>query len=293
MKFAFILEEKAWPKVTMCRVLQVSTSGFYEWQRRPVSDRVKEDQRLKVLIGASFDESHKTYGSPRIHMDLLEAGKKVGRNRVIRLMQDGKIVARVKRRYRSTTMSEHDQPIAPNVLNRQFEASAPNQRWVGDTTELLTSSGKFFLAAIVDLYARLVVGWAVSAVNDRHLTIAALNEALKRRCPGAGLLHHSDRGSTYTCEDYRDVLAKYGIECSMSRRGNCYDNAAMESWFSTFKAELGETFESIRRGKDLAFNYIEVFYNQRRRHSSIGYIAPAERERRYYAALATQTEMAA
>ena len=293
MKFAFILAEKAWPKVTMCRVLQVSTSGFYEWQRRPVSDRVKEDQRLKVLIGASFDESHKTYGSPRIHMDLLEAGKKVGRNRVIRLMQDGKIVARVKRRYRSTTMSEHAQPIAPNVLNRQFEASAPNQRWVGDTTELLTSSGKFFLAAIVDLYARLVVGWAVSAVNDRHLTIAALNEALTRRCPGAGLLHHSDRGSTYTSEDYRDVLAKCGIECSMSRRGNCYDNAAMESWFSTFKAELGETFESIRRGKDLAFNYIEVFYNQRRRHSSIGYIAPAERERRYYAALATQTEIAA
>lgn len=293
MKFAFILEEKAWPKAAMCRVLQVSTSGFYEWQRRPASDRAKEDERLKVLIGASFAESYKTYGSPRIHKDLLEGGKKVGRNRVIRLMQDGKIVARVKRRYRSTTMSEHDQPIAPNVLNREFEAEAPNQRWVGDTTELLTPSGKFFLAAIIDLYARLVVGWAVSAVNDRHLTIAALNEALKRRCPGVGLLHHSDRGSTYASEDYRDVLAKYGIECSMSRTGNCYDNAAMESWFSTFKAELGETFESIRRGKDLAFNYIEVFYNHRRRHSSIGYIAPAERERRYYAALATQTEMAA
>jgi len=282
MKFAFILEEKAWPKATMCRVLQVSSAGFYAWQRRPPSEHAKDDERLRVLIGASFDESRKTYGSPRVHKDLVEAGEHVGRNRVIRLMQGDKLVARVKRRYRSTTMSEHDQPIAPNLLNREFEADAPNQRWVGDTTELLTASGKFYLAAIVDLYARFVVGWAVSAVNDRHLAMAALHEALRRRCPDEGLLHHSDRGSTYASEDYRDVLAKHGIVCSMSRTGNCYDNAAMESWFSTFKAELGETFESIRRGKDLAFDYIEVFYNGRRRHSSIGYVAPAEYERRYY-----------
>ena len=292
MRFAFILAEKAcWPVTVMCTALKVSPSGFYAWQRHEPSMHEKHDELLKVLIHESFDKSRRTYGSPRVHVDL--ASEHVGRNRIIRLMQTEGLAARVRKRYRSTTMSEHDQPIAANILNREFEAKAPNERWVGDTTELLTSSGKFFLAAIVDLYARLVVGWAVSAVNDRHLTIAALNEALKRRCPGAGLLHHSDRGSTYTSEDYRDVLAKYGIECSMSRRGNCYDNAAMESWFSTFKAELGETFESIRRGKDLAFNYIEVFYNQRRRHSSIGYIAPAERERRYYAALATQTEMAA
>jgi putative transposase len=281
VKFAFIQTERAtWPVTTMCSVLQVSTSGFYASLLREPSKHERRDDRLKVLIQESFDKSRKTYGSPRVHKDL--AGERVGRNRVIRLMQAGGLAARVKRRYRSTTMSEHDQPIAPNVLNREFEADAPNQRWVGDTTELLTPSGKFFLAAIVDLYARLVVGWAVSAVNDRNLTIAALNEALKRRCPGVGLLHHSDRGSTYASEDYRDVLAKHGIVCSMSRTGNCYDNAAMESWFSTFKAELGETFESIRRGKDLAFDYIEVFYNQRRRHSSIGYVAPAEHERRYY-----------
>ena len=281
MRFAFILAEKAsWPVTTMCSALQVSPSGFYAWQVRPTSEHTKDDERLKVLIGASFDASRKTYGSPRVHKDL--AGEHIGRNRIIRLMQAGGLVARVKRRYRSTTMSEHDQPIAPNVLNREFEADAPNQRWVGDTTELLTSSGKFFLAAIVDLYARMVVGWAVSAVNDRHLAMAALHEAIKRRCPGEGLLHHSDRGSTYASEDYRAILEKYGIVCSMSRTGNCYDNAAMESWFSTFKAELGETFESIRRGKDLAFDYIEVFYNQRRRHSSIGYVAPAEYERRYY-----------
>lgn len=281
MRFAFILAERAcWPVAVMCAVLQVSASGFYAWLRSTPSARAQKDERLKVLIGESFARSRQTYGSPRVHADL--ADEHVGRNRVIRLMQSAKLVARVRRRYRSTTMSDHDQPIAANVLNREFEADAPNRRWVGDTTELLTPSGVFYLAAIVDLYARLVVGWAVSAVNDRHLTIAALEQALRRRCPDEGLLHHSDRGSTYTSEDYRRILEQHGIVCSMSRTGNCYDNAAMESWFSTFKFELGETFESIRRGKDLAFDYIEVFYNQRRRHSSIGYISPAELERRYH-----------
>ena len=281
MRFAFILAERAcWPIVVMCAVLKVSTSGFYAWLRHAPSAHAKKDERLKVLVGESFTKSRKTYGSPRVHVDL--AGEHVGRNRIIRIMQAEGHVARVRRRYRSTTMSEHDQPIAPNILDRDFTAAAPNQRWVGDTTELLTPTGKFFLAAIVDLYARLVVGWAVSAVNDRHLAGAALHQALHRRCPEAGLLHHSDRGSTYASEYYQELLRDHGITCSMSRRGNCHDNAAMESWFSTFKAELGETFESIRRGKDLAFDYIEVFYNQQRRHSSIGYLAPAEFERRFY-----------
>ena len=285
MRYAFILAEKAcWPIAVMCVVLKVSTSGFYAWLRHVPSKRARKDERLKVRIGESFTRSRRTYGSPRVHVDL--ADERVGRNRIIRIMQSEGHVARVRRRYRSTTISDHDQPIAANLLNRKFEADAPNQRWVGDTTELLTASGKFYLAVIVDLYARFVVGWAVSAVNDRHLTIAALDQALRRRCPGAGLLHHSDRGSTYTSEDYLKVLRDHGITCSMSRRGNCYDNAAMESWFSTFKAELGETFESIRRGKDLAFDYIEVFYNQHRRHSSIGYLAPAEHERRFHDAQA-------
>jgi putative transposase len=282
MRFAFILAERAcWPVVVMCAVLKVSASGFYAWLRSTPSARAKKDERLKVLIGESFARSRKTYGSPRVHADL--AGEHVGRNRVIRLMQDGQLVARVRRRYRSTTMSDHDQPIADNLLDREFTATAPNQRWVGDTTELLTPTGKFYLAAIVDLYARAVVGWAMSAVNDRHLPIAALDQAVRRRCPDVGLLHHSDRGSTYASEDYQEVLREHGITCSMSRRGNCYDNAVMESWFSTFKAELGETFESIRRGKDLAFDYIEVFYNQQRRHSFIGYLSPAEYERRFHA----------
>jgi putative transposase len=281
VKFTFIAAEKAcWPITVMCRVLGVSTSGFYAWCRREPSDHEKKDNRLKVLIGESYERSHKTYGSPRIHVEL--ADEKVGRNRVIRIMRDGGLVARVRRRYRSTTMSDHDQPIAANVLNQDFTATAPNERWVGDTTELLTPTGKFYLAAIVDLYARFVVGWAVSAVNDRHLTIAALDQALRRRCPAEGLLHHSDRGSTYASEDYQEVLREHGITCSMSRKGNCYDNAVMESWFSTFKFELGETFDSIRHGKEQAFDYIEGFYNQRRRHSSIGYVAPVEYERQFH-----------
>lgn len=283
MKFTFIAAEKAcWPVAILCRVLEVSRSGFYGWQRRAPSAHARRDARLQVLVGESFARSRKTYGSPRVHADL--AGEHVGRNRVMRLMRAQGLVARVRRRYRSTTMSDHGQPVAANLLARDFTATSPNQRWVGDTTELLTTSGKFFLAAIVDLYARFVVGWAVSAVNDRHLTIAALDQALRRRCPEAGLLHHSDQGSTYASEDYQEALREHGITCSMSRRGNCHDNAAMESWFSTFKFELGESFDSIRHGKHQAFDYIEGFYNQHRRHSSIGYLAPAEFERRFHAA---------
>ena len=278
MRFAFIQAEKArWPVTAMCKALKVSTSGFYAWVRHAPSTRSSQDTRLTVLIQESFDKSRKTYGSPRILVDL--AAEHVGRNRIIRLMQIIGIEARVRRRYRSTTMSEHDQPIAANILDRNFTAAAPNQRWVGDTTELLTPSGKFYLAAILDLYSRFVVGWAVSAVNDRHLTITALDMAITRRLPAAGLLHHSDRGCTYASEDYQEVLRDHSITCSMSRRGNCYDNAVSESWFSTLKFELGETFESIRRGKDQLFDYIEVFYNQQRRHSSIDYASPAQYER--------------
>ena len=200
-------------------------------------------------------------------------------------MQEDGLKARPRKRFKLTTMSDHDQPVAANLLGRQFEAQAPNQRWVGDTTELLIgTSGKMYLAAILDLFSRFIVGWAVSAVNDRHLTIKALEMALKRRCPNAGLLHHSDQGCTYASEDYQAVLEAYGITCSMSRRGNCHDNAVMESFFSTVKSEMGERFESHGDAKMELFDYIEVFYNQRRRHSTIGQISPAEYERRTQAA---------
>ena len=267
----------------MCRVLDVTTQGFYAWRKRPESDRAKADRRIAVLMRAAHEESRKTYGSPRLVRDLRELhGEYVGRKRVRRLMVQEKLKARVRRRYKCTTMSDHDQPVAPNLLDRQFDAEQPNQRWVGDTTELLVGEhrAKLYLAAIIDLYSRFVVGWAVSAVNDRHLCLKALDMALRRRCPGAGLVHHSDQGSTYASEDYQKLLAAHGITGSMSRRGNCIDNAAMESWFSTLKCELGEHFESNGLAKEELFDYIEVFYNQRRRHSSLDYQSPANFERR-------------
>jgi putative transposase len=194
-------------------------------------------------------------------------------------MQQEGLRARVRKRFKCTTMSDHDQPVAPNLLNRKFEADQPNQRWVGDTTELVTSEGRLFLAVILDLFSSYVVGWALSTCNDRFLTMKALEIAIKRRCPAAGLLHHSDQGSTYASEDYQKVLAAHGITCSMSRRGNVHDNAAMESWNSTFKFECGERFETNAAAHDKVFDYIEGFYNPRRRHSAIGYMSPVMFER--------------
>jgi putative transposase len=240
-----------------------------------------EDRQLRVKIRASFDASKQRYGSPRIWEDLVEEKIRVSRKRVVRLMQEQGLRARARKRFKSTTMSDHDQPVAGNLLNREFTAAAPNQRWVGDTTEfVIGGSGKLYLAAILDLYSRFVVGWAVSAINDRHLALRALEMALKRRCPGAGLLHHSDQGSPYASEGYQDVLTTQGITCSMSRRGNCYDNAVMESFFSPVKSEIGERFASNGEAKMQLFDYIEVFYNQRRRHSSVGRMSPAAFERK-------------
>jgi putative transposase len=285
VKFAFIEAEKADNQEVawMCRRLGVSRSGYYAWCKRPESAHAREDRRLIVLVRAAHERSRRTYGSPRVHAELLANGEKVSRKRLVRLMQQEGLKARARRRYKRTTVSDHDQPVAANILDRRFEAQAPNQRWVGDTTELVVgdSGAKFYLAAIVDLFARYVVGWAVSAVNDRHLTLKALEMAVRRRCPDAGLLHHSDQGSTYASEDYQGKLVAHGITCSMSRRGNCHDNAAMESWFSTLKFELGERFEGYAAAKEQLFDYIEVFYNQQRRHSSIGYSSPAEHERSF------------
>jgi transposase InsO family protein len=260
--------------------LQVTPSGYYAWRHRPESQRTRDDRRLTVLVRASFDASRQRYGSPRIHEDLRDQQEAVSRKRVIRLMQADGLQARARKRYKVTTMSEHDQPVAANLLDRQFAAPAPNRRWVGDTTEfVIGGSGKLYLAAILDLFSRFIVGWALSAVNDRHLTLKALEMALKRRCPDSGLLHHSDQGCTYASGDYQAVLEARGIVCSMSRRGNCYDNAVMESFFSTVKSELGEHFDSHGTAKMEVFDYIEVFYNQRRRHSTLGQVSPAMFER--------------
>ena len=282
MKFAWIQTEKAtYPLAQLCRWLDVTRSGFYAWRGRPESTHTRDDHRLKVLVRASFEASTQRYGSPRGHEDLLEQDEYVSRKRVVRLMQEDGLKARLRKRYKLTTMSDHDQPVAATLLDRQFAAAAPNQRWVGDTTEfVIGGTGKLYFAAILDLFSRFIVGWAVSVVNDRHLTIKALQMALKRRCPDAGLLHQSDQGCTYASEDYQDVLDTHGITCSMSRRGNCYDNAVMESFFSTVKSELREHFDSNGEAKMELFDYIEVFYNQRRRHSTLGQISPAAFERR-------------
>ena len=272
VKFRLIATEKAHHSLrALCRRCDVTRSGFYAWQPRPESPRAARDRQLKVLVRTSFDASRQRYGSPRIHEDLLEQDERVSRKRVIRLMQEDRLKARLRKRFRCTTMSDHDQPVAANLLDRQFTAERPNQRWVGDTTEfVIGESGKLYLAAILDLFSRFIVGWAVSAVNDRHLTIKALEMALKRRCPEAGLLHHSDQGCTYASEDYQRLLDGHGITCSMSRRANCYDNAVMESFFSTVKSELADRFASFGEAKMELFDYIEVFYNQRRRHSTLG-----------------------
>jgi len=288
LSFAFIHAEKAlYPISLMCSSLRVSRAGYYAWVDRPPSAHTTEDQQLAVLVREVHELSRKRYGAPRVQKELAATNDvHVSAKRVGRLMRQEGLKARPRKRFKCTTMSEHDQPVATNVLDRNFEAAAPNQKWVGDTTELLTGNGKLFLAVILDLYSKFVVGWALSPVNDRHLTISALEMAIGRRCPGEGLLHHSDQGCTYASEDYQKILAARGIDCSMSRRGNPYDNAVMESWNSTFKMECGERFLTNDIARAETFDYIEAFYNQKRLHSAIGYLSPAAFERAWHKELA-------
>ena len=288
MRFAFIAAKRAEHRVTiLCRCLRVTRSGFYAWLRRGLSARAQRDLVLRTKLRAFHAASHDRYGRPRLWKDLKEDGEAVSEKRVGRLMREESLQGKIPKRFKQTTDSQHDDPIAANLLDRDFTAAAPNQRWVSDTTEFVIGGdggAKLYLAAVLDLFSRFVVGWAISAVNDRRLTLKALEMAVARRCPDPGLLHHSDRGCTYTCDDYQTYLAGQGITCSMSRRGNCYDNAVMESFFATVKKEEAERFPSYSDAKMALFDYIEVFYNQRRRHSTLGQISPAAFERRGAAA---------
>jgi transposase InsO family protein len=291
VKFAFIEAERArYPVAVLCRALGVTRQGYYAWRNREPSEHAKKDARLAIQVLEIFKQNRRAYGSTRITDELRENGTSVSRKRVIRLMQAQNLVARRKKRYRRSEVPEEEQVIAANLLDRDFTAGAPNQRWVCDTTELRAGGLKLFLAAVLDLFSRSIVGWSVSLRNDHFLVERALKQALKRRCPDLGLMHHSDRGSPYTSEDYIKTLTDRGITCSMSRTGDCYDNAVMESWFSTLKFEAGEVFDSPGRAKEELFDYIEVFYNQKRRHSFIGGASPAAFERRYWDA---QDKMAA
>ena len=281
MRFGFIQTEKAtYPVRVLCRTLQVSTSGFYAWCRRGLSLRAQEDAALKVEIRAAHAASRKTYGSPRIHEDLKADGQHVGRRRVARLMREEGIEGQRKRRFRTTTDSRHSHPVAANQLNRNFTASAPNKIWVTDITYIWTREGWMYLAAILDLFSRRVVGWSMDSRIDQTLALDALGMALRTRRPEPGLLHHSDRGVQYAGGDYQTQLRENGIVCSMSRKGDCWDNAVAESFFSTLKAELIHRTDYVTRSQARAsvFEYIETFYNPRRRHSALGYLSPVQHE---------------
>jgi transposase InsO family protein len=287
VKFDFIAtKEVAFPVDMMCRTLGVSRSGYYAWRNRPVSARGKADAQLVVDIAAAHRRSRGTYGSPRVHAELRARGRCVGRKRVERLMRDEGLRGRRRRRFCRTTDSAHSMPVAPNVLDRKFDIEAPNQAWVGDVTYIPTDEGWLFLAVLIDLFSRRVVGWATSATNDRALALAALQNATRSRCPSPGLLHHTDRGSPYASEEYRETLRGHAATPSMSRTSNCWDNAVAESFFATLKGEQVDHDHFVTRAAAAASvaDYIEEFYNRTRRHSRLGYVSPVEFELRSEAA---------
>jgi len=282
VRFAFIAVEKAsFPVRLLCRVLEVSRAGFYAWQGRARSSHAQTDERLGLEIAAIHAASRRCYGSPRVHVELGARGHRTSRKRVARLMRQRGLAGRRRRRFRATTDSHHTLPVAANVLARQFTQPAPDVAWVTDITYIATGEGWLYLAVILDLCSRLVVGWAVSERITRELTLNALEMALVRRRPLHGLVHHSDRGSQYASGDYQAVLAAEGMVCSMSRRGNCWDNAVAESFFATLKVELAHDAGWVTRQAARAelFEYIEVFYNGQRRHSALGYLSPRAFER--------------
>lgn len=287
MKYGFIAEHEGKFRIlVMCRVLEVSRSGYYRWRSRPESRHAREDRRLTVAIRAVYQQSRCNYGSPRVHRQLKQQEESCGRKRVERLMRSAGLKSRRSRRFKVTTRSVSTHEVAPNWLNRQFRAERPDQVWVGDITYIWTAEGWLYLSVLLDLCTRRVVGWAVSERLTAELARGALSMALGQRRPELGLLHHSDRGCQYTSSCYREELARWGLQASMSRRGNCYDNAVAESFFSTLKAEL-EGYGQYRTRQQAVselFDYIERFYNRQRLHSSLGYLSPAEYERQKHAA---------
>ena len=282
MKFSFIEAKKAcYPVAVLCEQLGVSRSGYYAWARRAESSRSQSDRELGLEVAAVHQESRGRYGSPRVHAELRARGRHVARKRVARLMRQQGLAARRRRRLVRTTDSAHRQPVADNLLARHFSPGQPNCTWATDITYVATRQGWLYLAVVLDLFSRQVVGWAMGQSIDTQLVLGALDMALKSRKPPRGLLHHSDRGSQYASADYQRALEQRAIRCSMSRKGNCWDNAVVESFFSSLKRELVHEADFTTREQATAalFEYIEVFYNRKRRHSSLGYLSPVEYER--------------
>ena len=284
MKFACIAHHRGeFPVRLMCRVLAVSASGFYAAQRRAPSARAVRDQTLKLKVRTAHAKSRRRYGAPRVHAELQAQGEPVSRKRIARLMREDGLVGRRPRRFVRTTQSRHADPIAPNVLDRRFgidDVAHPNRAWVSDITYIPTREGWLFLAIVLELASRRVVGWAMRETLDADLALAALRMALADRRPGSGLLHHSDRGSQYTGGAYQALLAAHGIVPSMSKKGDCWDNAVAESFFATLEIEL--ILEADWRTRDVArhaiFEYLETWYNRVRRHLSLGYRSPVDYE---------------
>ena len=275
------VEQRRFPISFMCHLLGVSTSGFYAWKKRPESARDREDRVLAVEVRASFKRSNRRYGSPRIMRDLHEAGRRIGIRRTARIMRKEGLVARAKRRRVQTTNSKHGGRIAPNLLDRNFSVERPNTVWSGDITYIETLGGWMYLAVVIDLHSRMVVGWALANHMRDELVLDALDCAVRHRRPGRGILIHSDRGSQYASDDYLATLSRRGFTPSMSRRANCWDNSVVESFFSTLKIELMNElpFDSQFEARSEIAEYIEGFYNCQRRHSTLDYLSPLDYEK--------------
>jgi len=264
----------------MCRVFEVSVSGYYDWHKREPSRHEREDGELARHIHRLFYAKRQVYGSPRLHAELADLGLHCSKERVARLMREMGLVARPRRKKPVGTVRRAGAQRAPNLLNREFTAAQPNEKWVSDTTYVWTAEGWLYVAVILDLFSRLVVGWAMSATNDEALVTLAFEMALVRRSPPREMLLHSDQGSTYTSTGYLARLSAFGIVVSMSRTGDCFDNAAMESFFSTLKGECvdRQEFQTRQEARLVIFEYIECFYNRERRHSTLHYLSPVAYE---------------
>lgn len=281
MRYAFLEQHKDyWPVVVMADLLGVSTAGYYDWRDRPPSQRQQRRSSLLEEIRAIHERVKGRYGSPRIHAELKADNHGCCVNTVAEVMRQAGIRAKTARKFRHTTDSNHDRPVALNVLGREFTVGGPNQAWVADITYIRTRQGWLYLAVVEDLYSRMIVGWSMDSTMTSRLVVDALEMAIKRRLPGEELLAHSDRGSQYASEHYQQLLGKHGIECSMSEVGQCWDNAPAESFFASLKKELVHDEDYQTRTEAIAsiFEYIEVFYNRQRRHSTLGYVSPAEYE---------------
>ncbi len=281
MKYQCVADSRnEFPVAMMCRLLRIKPSGFYAWVRRPPSRRSQENDRLRKKIAEIYAESDGVYGSPKVRDELLHLGFLAGKHRVARLMREMGLKGCPRKRYRVTTQSDHGFRTAPNSLDRQFTADGPNQRWASDITFIRTGEGWLYLAVVMDLYSKAIVGWSMSHRITRDLVLQALLMALWNRTPGEGLMHHSDRGSQYASGDFQALLDEHGIECSMSGTGNCYDNAAVESWFGLLKRERVHRrhYRTRQEARQDVFDYIERFYNRRRPHGSAGRMSPLQFE---------------